>query len=87
MVSINAVGLKRRPNLKVKDLHEVKEAFKITYLSGIKLREALERMNQETGWGKAATSFRDFIGRVLSAEPPYTRGLCTHLSRSGQRAN
>ena len=85
VVSINAVGLKRRPDLTVKDLREVKEAFNITYLSGVKLRGAFERMNQETGWGKAATCFRDFIGRVLAAEPPYNRGLCTHISRSGQR--
>ncbi len=85
VVSLNAVGLKRRSDITPKDRQEVREAFKITYRSGYQLKQALEEMNQKKDWGAAAGSFRDFIGKVLAAEPPFNRGLCSHLSRSDQR--
>lgn len=88
VVAINVVGLKRRPDITPKDRREVKEAFTMTYQSGLKLSQAWEEMNQNSDWGAAARVFRDFIGQVLAAGPPYNRGLCTRLSRSeGRRKN
>jgi UDP-N-acetylglucosamine acyltransferase len=85
VVALNTVGLRRRTDLTVKDRQEVKEAFKITYKSGNSLKEALDEMRQRKEWGIAAKSFRDFIENVSQAEPPFNRGLCSHLSRSDQR--
>ncbi|MCK4560564.1 MAG: acyl-ACP--UDP-N-acetylglucosamine O-acyltransferase [Calditrichia bacterium] len=85
VVSLNAVGLKRRLDITPKDRQEVREAFKITYRSGYQLKQALEEMNQKKDWGAAAGNFRDFISKILAAEPPFNRGLCSHLSRSDQR--
>ena len=85
VVALNAVGLRRRADLTPKDRQEVKDAFKITYRSEYSLKQALDVMNQNKDWGAAADSFRNFLGNVLKAEPPFNRGLCSHLSRSGQR--
>jgi len=85
VVGLNVVGLKRRSDLTQKDRLEVKEAFKITYRSGNNMKEALDEMNQNKDWGVTASNFRDFIKKVLEADPPFNRGLCPHLSRSDQR--
>jgi UDP-N-acetylglucosamine acyltransferase len=85
VVALNSVGLRRRADLTAKDSQEAKTAFKITYRSGYLLRQALDEMEKMKDWGVAAGSFRDFIGSVLKAEPPFNRGLCSHLSRSEQR--
>jgi UDP-N-acetylglucosamine acyltransferase len=85
VVALNTVGLRRRADLSIKDRQEVKSAFKIAYRSGYGLRQALDEMRKMEDWGAAAGSFRDFIAKVLNAEPPFNRGLCSHLSRSEQR--
>jgi len=85
VVALNTVGLRRRADLTVKDRQEIKEAFRITYKSGYLLKQAFDEMNLKKEWGVAAGNFRDFIGKVIEAEPPFNRGLCSHLSRSEQR--
>jgi UDP-N-acetylglucosamine acyltransferase len=85
VVALNTVGLRRRADMTTKDRQEVKEAFKITYKSGYSLKQALEEMQKKKDWGSAAGCFRDFIAKVLEAEPPFNRGLCSHLSRSDLR--
>jgi len=85
VVALNSVGLRRRTDLTTKDRQEVKEAFRITYKSGYSLKQVFDEMNQKKNWGVAAGNFRDFIGHVIEAEPPFNRGLCSHLSRSEQR--
>jgi hypothetical protein len=54
----------------------VREAFDLTYRSNLNIRAALQAMDERTEWGWAATRFRDFVRRVISALPPYNRGLC-----------
>lgn len=85
VVSLNVVGLKRRPDISLNDRKQIKEAFKITYRSDHRLKQASDEMNKMTDWGPVAASFRDFISKVLAAKPPYNRGLCPNLSRSDQR--
>ncbi|MDY6914278.1 MAG: acyl-ACP--UDP-N-acetylglucosamine O-acyltransferase [Planctomycetota bacterium] len=74
--SLNSVGIRRNPDLTPADHKQIKEAFHITYRSGLKPTEALEKMDQYTDWGAAASKFREFLRRVVTAEPPYNRGLC-----------
>jgi acyl-[acyl carrier protein]--UDP-N-acetylglucosamine O-acyltransferase len=85
VVALNNVGLRRRADLTVKDRQDIKDAFKITYRAGYPLKKAFDEMSRNTDWGVAAGSFRKFIGKVIEADPPFKRGLCSHLSRSGQR--
>jgi UDP-N-acetylglucosamine acyltransferase len=85
VIGLNSIGLRRRSDLTNKDRSQIKEAFKLTYRSGISPAEALEEMDKKSDWGNAAAKFREFIRRVVNAEPPFRRGLCPHLSRSEQR--
>jgi UDP-N-acetylglucosamine acyltransferase len=85
VVALNTIGLRRRADLTAKDRQEVKEAFNLTYRSGNQLKQALDEMRKKSDWGTAADSFRNFVGEVVAAEPPFNRGLCPHLSRSEQR--
>jgi UDP-N-acetylglucosamine acyltransferase len=85
VVSLNSIGLKRRPDVSLNDRKQIKEAFKITYRSGYRLKQAFEEMNKKTYWGSIAGSFRDFIGKVLTAKPPFNRGLCPYLARCERR--
>jgi acyl-[acyl carrier protein]--UDP-N-acetylglucosamine O-acyltransferase len=85
VVALNAVGLRRRTDLTDDDRRQVKEAFKITYRSDNPLKQAIAEMEEKKEWGVAANRFREFVEKVVQAEPPFNRGLCSHLSRSGQR--
>lgn len=78
VIGLNAVGLRRWPGLGEGERREVKEAFSLVYRSTLPLREALARMEEHREWGAAASAFREFIRRVLAAEPPFRRGLCPH---------
>ncbi|KKK53492.1 hypothetical protein LCGC14_3094240, partial [marine sediment metagenome] len=53
VVAINSVGLRRSEEITAEDRKQIKEAFQITYGSGLKLREALEKMDACTDWGAA----------------------------------
>lgn len=72
---MNVIGM-RRADLSSADRAQVKEAFGLTYRSGLSPAAALEEMDHRTDWGAPAVKFRDFIRKVLSAERPYNRGLC-----------
>jgi UDP-N-acetylglucosamine acyltransferase len=85
VVTLNAVGLRRRPDISPEDRKQIKEAFKITYRSGMNTTQALEEMDARKDWGVAAGRFREFIRQVLNAERPYNRGLCPRLSRAKVR--
>lgn len=85
IVTLNTVGLRRSEHIGAEDRRQIKEAFNLTYRSTLSPRRALEAMDSCTDWGEAASHFREFIRRVLQAKPPYQRGLCPHLSRSGAR--
>jgi len=81
VVGLNVVGLRRAPYLRGEDRRQIKEAFRITYRSGLTPTQALERMDSFTDWGEGAGKFRDFIRKVLTAESPHNRGLCPLRSR------
>jgi len=85
VVGLNTVGLRRAPYLSEEDRRQVKEAFRITYRSGLPVGKALETMDQCADWGDAATKFRDFVRRVLAANKPYRRGLCSARLRAHER--
>jgi UDP-N-acetylglucosamine acyltransferase len=85
VVSLNVVGMRRSEEMTREDRHEVKEAFDLTYRSGLTVGDALREMDERTEWGWAAARFRDFVRRVISAQAPYNRGLCP-LRRRGSAA-
>jgi len=76
VVSLNVVGIRRSKEVTEKERRQIREAFDLTYRSSLNLSDALRAMNERTEWGPAAARFRDFVCRVVSAQPPYKRGLC-----------
>jgi UDP-N-acetylglucosamine acyltransferase len=76
VVSLNVVGIRRSKEVTEKERRQIREAFDLTYRSSLNLSDALRAMNERTEWGPAAARFRDFLFRVVSAQPPYKRGLC-----------
>lgn len=82
VVGLNAVGLKRSRELTDEDRAQVRQAFRITYRSGLTVTAALAEMDRQQHWGVAAGGFRDFVRKVLAAEKPYARGLCPLRLRS-----
>jgi UDP-N-acetylglucosamine acyltransferase len=76
IVSLNAVGMRRSTWINKEDCHQIKEAFDLTYRRSLTVNDALRAMDEQGEWGAAATRFRDFVRRVVSAQSPYNRGLC-----------
>jgi UDP-N-acetylglucosamine acyltransferase len=76
VVSLNVVGLRRSKEISEQDRRQVREAFDLIYRRGLNVSDALRVMDERTEWGAAATRFRDFVHRVVSAPPPYRRGIC-----------
>ncbi len=76
IVALNSVGLRRNTELTAEDRNQIKEAFRLTYRSGLSTTRALEEMKSHTDWGEAAGKFRDFVGKVIDAQKPYNRGMC-----------
>ena len=65
---LNVVGL-RRAGLDAKDRNDIKEAFKLVYLSGLNMSQALERA-ATMPLGAPAREFLDFVANSKS------RGIC-----------
>jgi len=76
VVSLNVVGMQRLGEVTREDRRQVKEAFDLTYRRSLTLSDALRAMDERTEWGWAGDRFRDFVRRVISARPPFNRGLC-----------
>jgi UDP-N-acetylglucosamine acyltransferase len=76
VVSLNVVGMRRSEEITREDRRQVQEAFDLIYRSGLTASEALRAMDERREWGWAAARFRDFVRQVISARPPYNRGLC-----------
>jgi len=76
IVSLNVVGIRRSKEITREDRHQIQEAFDLTYRSSLIVSDALRAMDEQTEWGAAASRFRDFVRRVVSAESPHRRGLC-----------
>lgn len=73
VMGINSVGLKRA-GFSAQDRNEIKEAFKLIYLSGLNLSQALEKA-APMKVGAAAREFFDFI------EEAKKRGLCPYRGK------
>ncbi len=76
VVGINSIGLRRAEEITDEDRRQIKEAFRITYRSGLTTPKALEKMDACNDWGEHADKFRQFVRRVLNAKPPHNRPLC-----------
>jgi UDP-N-acetylglucosamine acyltransferase len=85
IVSLNKVGLRRSEEISAEDRKQIEEAFNITYRSKLSTSAALEKMDTCPDWGEAAGLFREFVRKVVHAEPPYNRGLCTYRISARQR--
>ena len=68
VVGLNVVGL-RRAGFSVRDRNELKAAFKLLYISGLNISQALEKA-AATDFGAAA---REFLAFVAAAKK---RGIC-----------
>jgi UDP-N-acetylglucosamine acyltransferase len=77
VIGLNAVGLRRAPDITELDRRQIRQAFELTYRSGLNRQQALEAMDAHSDWGKAADKFRQFVRKVSEAAKPYNRGLCT----------
>ncbi len=75
VVGLNKVGLKRAEHISNEDRRQIKEAFELTFRSGLPTNKALEKMDACTDWSAAAIKFRDFVHWAVSSEAPYNRGL------------
>ncbi len=87
VVSLNSIGLRRSKDIGEKDRRQVREAFNITYRRGLNTRDALREMDTRSDWGPAASRFRDFVRRVVSAPAPYRRGICPLRLQDGKLEN
>jgi UDP-N-acetylglucosamine acyltransferase len=76
VVGLNVVGMRRNNEITPQDREQVKEAFRLTYRSGLTPSGALEEMDRRTDWGQPAGRYRQFIRKVIAASKPYNRGLC-----------
>jgi UDP-N-acetylglucosamine acyltransferase len=87
VMGLNAVGLRRAPDISDEDRKQIKEAFRLTYRSGLTPLKAIDAMDACTDWGAAATKFRDFVRDAVHAEKPFARGLCPQRGRDASRKN
>ncbi len=83
---LNSIGLRRNPEITTEDRRQIKEAFKLTYRSGLLTTDALARMDECADWGEPAQRFRQFIRDVIEAKKPYNRSLCPMRSTRGSSA-
>ncbi len=74
---VNVVGL-RRAGFSTKDRDEIKAAFKLVYLSGLNISQALEKA-ATMDFGAPAREFLDFVANAKK------RGICP-LERGGREA-
>ncbi|PYK06490.1 MAG: acyl-ACP--UDP-N-acetylglucosamine O-acyltransferase [Verrucomicrobia bacterium] len=73
---INVIGL-RRAGFSAQDRDEIKVAFKLLYLSGLNISQALEKA-AATEFGAAAREFFDFVASAKK------RGICPYKTLEGQ---
>lgn len=76
VVGLNSIGIRRSTMLTNEDRKQIKEAFRLTYRSGLSPAQAVAEMDKAADWGAPAARYRDFVRKVVSAEKPRNRGLC-----------
>jgi UDP-N-acetylglucosamine acyltransferase len=75
LAGLNTVGLRRAEDISDEDRRQIKQAFRITYRSGLTPTGALQQLDACSDFGDAAGRFRDFLRAVVQAEGPYRRPL------------
>jgi UDP-N-acetylglucosamine acyltransferase len=85
MIGLNSVGLRRNPQITEEDRRQVKQAFHLTYDAGQTGAKAIAEMDTWADISPAALLYREFLRKVLTAQPPFKRGLCP-LRRGRRRA-
>jgi UDP-N-acetylglucosamine acyltransferase len=75
---INSVGI-RRAGISAEERQEIKAAFKLVYLSGLNISEALK----QAGNMKAGPAAREFIDFIAAAK---TRGVCPYRGKGDNGA-
>lgn len=76
---LNIVGM-RRAGLSANDRDEIKEAFKLVYLSGLNTSQALKKAQTMT-FGAPAREFLDFVaGSKKRGICPFKRGMANDVS-------
>ena len=76
---LNIVGM-RRAGLSANDRDEIKEAFKLVYLSGLNTSQALKKVQTMT-FGAPAREFLDFVaGSKKRGICPFKRGMANDVS-------
>jgi UDP-N-acetylglucosamine acyltransferase len=73
VMGLNVIGLKRA-GFTVQDRQEIKAAFKLIYLSGLNISQALEKA-AAMKVGAAAREFFDFVAEAKK------RGLCPYRGK------
>jgi UDP-N-acetylglucosamine acyltransferase len=73
---INVIGLKRA-GFSAQDRDEIKAAFKLLYLNGLNISQALEKA-AATEFGAAAREFLDFVANAKK------RGICPYKTLEGR---
>jgi UDP-N-acetylglucosamine acyltransferase len=76
VVGLNKIGLQRCPYLTELDREQIKDAFRLTYRSGLTPAQVVAELDRRADLGAPCTRYREFLRRVLSATKPYARGLC-----------
>ena len=76
---LNVVGL-RRAGFSVKDRDEIKAAFKLIYLSGLNISQALEKA-ATMKFGAPAREFLDFVANAKK------RGICPLKRNEGEKTS
>jgi UDP-N-acetylglucosamine acyltransferase len=82
VIALNVVGMRRLKDVGEADRRQIREAFDLTYRSNLNTTDALKAMDEHKEWGPPASRFREFVRRVVTAQPPYRRGLCPLRMRS-----
>jgi UDP-N-acetylglucosamine acyltransferase len=75
VLGINVIGL-RRADFSAQDRDEIKAAFKLLYMSGLNISQALEKA-AATEFGAAACEFFDFVANAKK------RGICPYRGGDG----
>ena len=73
---LNVIGL-RRAGFSAKDRDEIKAAFKLVYLSGLNVSDAIKKSAKEK-FGDAAREFIDFVANAKK------RGICPYKRGAGE---
>ncbi len=81
VAGLNVVGLRRAPGISEADRRQVKEAYALLYRRGLTPADALAQMDAHDDWGPPESQFRDFVRRVIEAEPPYKRPMAVPRAR------